>query len=86
MDIIPFVRVQIPFLNIRPIAYPQYINSKFITHLLYNRLYLKLIKKDYIMADKLRLFLLSYIEIMDVNGGTEWMWKPVKGNDYDIEF
>lgn len=76
MKNIPTVRVAIPGFNIRPISYPADINDNTVNHLLYQRLYHKLVEKDYGKADIIRDGLSKYVEIMDMREGTEWMWKP----------
>ena len=76
MKQMPIVRVQLPGFNIRPISYPADLTSKFVNHLLFQRLYHKLVEKDYGKADAIRDVLNKYVEIMDIPEGTEWMWKP----------
>jgi hypothetical protein len=74
---VPRVEEDISFLNIRPKDYPDYINVDSIIRLLYQRLYHKLVEKNYDAADKLRDYLSQYVEIMDDVEGTKWMWRPV---------
>jgi cysteinyl-tRNA synthetase len=82
MKKIPIVRVALPAFNIRPISYPADITANTVNHLLYQRLYHKLVEKDYGKADTIRDVLLKYVEIMDIPEGTEWMWKPVIPMDH----
>ena len=62
--------------SIRSIDYPSYLTDDLVEHLLYQRLYHKWVEKDYDKSDKIRDFLLSYVEIMDNKEVTNWAWKP----------
>jgi cysteinyl-tRNA synthetase len=77
MKQMPIVREQLAGLNIRPRSYPADVTGNTVNHLLYQRLYHKLVEKDYGKADAIRDALSKYVEIMDISEGTEWMWKPI---------
>ena len=64
------------WLGVRPIDYPDYLNDESVEHLLYQRLYHKWVEKDFDKSDKIRDFLLPYVEIMDNKESTNWAWKP----------
>lgn len=76
MKELPVVREQIQWLNIRPISYPPDVTFESVNQLLHQRLYHKLIEKDYGKADAIRNVLSKYVDIMDIPEGTEWQWKP----------
>ena len=63
-------------LSVRPVDYPDHLTDDSVKHLLYQRLYHKLVEKDYSKSDKIRDFLTPYIDIMDDKEGTTWSWKP----------
>ena len=68
--------VEQEMLSIRPIDYPEYLTDESVEHLIYQRLYHKMVEKDFGKADKIRSFLLPYVELMDSKEGTMWSWRP----------
>jgi hypothetical protein len=70
----PRVMPAIPAFNIKPVSYD--VDGEFIENMLMNRLWHKRHRR-FKESDAIRDAIVQYIEIMDDELGTLWMWRPV---------